>query len=141
VSEQNAFRGYSTLLLLVLVYGAASLLHFAHNAVYLHEYPNLPASLTSTGVCAAWCGVTAVGALGFGGLDHYAVAPIAAHSMMMNLTILGEAAAASSLVIFVAHSLLPARPVAGRHRVAAQRFPEAMVRRLCKYLGISVYPF
>jgi hypothetical protein len=138
VSEQNAFRGNSTLLLLVLVYGAASLLHFAHNAVYLHEYPNLPASLTSTGVCAAWCGVTAVGALGywlyrrisrvaglltiafygalgFGGLDHYAVAPIAAHSMMMNLTILGEAAAASALVIFVARSLLPARPVEGRH--------------------------
>ena len=125
------------MLLLVLVYGAASLLHFAHNAAYLHEYPNLPASLTSTGVCAAWCGVAAVGALGywlyrrisrvaglltiaiygtlgFGGLDHYAVAPIAAHSITMNLTILGEVAAASALLIFVARLLLHARPIERR---------------------------
>jgi hypothetical protein len=109
VSEPNAFRDNSTLLLLVLVYGAASLLHFAHNAAYLHEYPNLPASLTASGVGAAWCGVTAVGALGFGGLDHYAVAPIAAHSIMMNLTILGEVAAASALLVFVARLLLHAR--------------------------------
>jgi hypothetical protein len=132
VSEQAASRGNSTLLLLILVFGAASLLHFVHNAVYLNEYPNLPASLTSTGVYAAWCGMTAVGALGywlyrrisqvmglltiaiysvlgFGGLDHYVVAPIAAHSIMMNLTVVVEVVAAAALLIFVARLILLTR--------------------------------
>src|ERR1700719_2871541 len=99
------------LLPLMLVYGAASLLHFMHNAVYVRDYPNLPAWLTSTGVVAAWLVVAAVGVLwyllysrvsrvaglitigiyamfGLGGLDHYAVAPVSAHTIAMNLTIL-----------------------------------------------------
>jgi hypothetical protein len=113
----------------VLVYCAASLLHFGHNAAYLHEYPNLPPWLTSTGVYAAWCAITAIGALGywlyrrisraagllvitvyavlgFGGLDHYVVAPISAHSIMMNLTIVVEIAAAAVLLLCVARSIL-----------------------------------
>lgn len=117
------------LLPLMLVYGVASLLHFVHNAVYLHEYPNLPAWLTSAGVFAAWLVVAAVGVLGyliytlvsrsaglvtitiyallgFGGLDHYAVAPISAHTLSMNLTILLEVAAAGALLIFVARSAI-----------------------------------
>jgi hypothetical protein len=40
--------------------------------------------------------------LGFGGLDHYTVAPVSAHSMAMNATILGEAIAASVLLVVVA---------------------------------------
>jgi hypothetical protein len=113
------------LLPLMLVYGAASLLHFAHNAVYLHDYPNLPAWLTVAKVIASWLVVAATGALGYvlyarvsraaglmtialyavlglGGLDHYAVAPVSAHTSMMNLTILLEAATASVLLVFVA---------------------------------------
>jgi hypothetical protein len=112
------------LLFLILAYCAASLLHFVHNAVYLHDYPNLPASLSAARIYAAWCGITAVGvvgywlrrvgyrvawlvvlavyaALGFGGLDHYALAPVSAHSLAMNLTIGLEALAAAALLIAV----------------------------------------
>jgi uncharacterized oligopeptide transporter (OPT) family protein len=122
------------LLPLMLVYGAASLAHFMHNAVYLRDYPNLPAWLTSTGVVAAWLVVAAVGVLGyflysrvsrvaglmtisayavlgFGGLDHYTVAPVSAHTVAMNLTILLEGVTAAVLLAFVARSAfgLPAR--------------------------------
>lgn len=119
----------AALLPLMLVYGAASLAHFVHNAVYLRDYPNLPLWLTSAGVFAAWLVVAAVGALGyllysrisraagliaiaayavlgFGGLDHYAVAPVSAHSVAMNLTILLEVAAAVVLLACVARSAL-----------------------------------
>jgi hypothetical protein len=104
----------------MLIYGAASLLHFLHNAIYLNDYPNLPSWFTAAGVMAAWLVVAAVGAVGYltysraapftglvliavyalfglDGLDHYTVAPIAAHTAGMNLTILLEAA--SSLVL------------------------------------------
>jgi hypothetical protein len=40
--------------------------------------------------------------LGFGGLDHYAVAPVSAHSMAMNATIAAEAVAASALLAVIA---------------------------------------
>jgi len=119
----------AALLPLMLVYGAASLLHFTHNAVYLHDYPNLPAWLTAGGVVAAWLLVAGVGllgyllysrisrvagliviaayaVLGFGGLDHYTVAPVAAHTVAMNLTILLEATTAAVLLIFVARCAL-----------------------------------
>ena len=119
----------AALLPLMLVYGAASLLHFIHNALYLRDYPNLPAWLTSGGVIAAWLVVATVGVLGywlylrvsrgagsiaiaayavlgFGGLDHYTVAPVSAHTVAMNLTILLEAATAAVLLIFVARSAL-----------------------------------
>ena len=115
------------LLPMMLAYGAAALLHFVHNAIYLHDYPNLPAWLTAAGVYAAWCGTTVVGvvgywlyrhasrgaglvviaiyaALGLGGLDHYAVAPISAHSLMMNLSIVVEAVCAVALLAVVASS-------------------------------------
>ena len=47
-------------------------------------------------------GLTVIGVYalsGFGGLDHYAVAPVCAHSMAMNATILGEVIAASVLLV------------------------------------------
>ncbi len=124
---RNARRQDSILLLLMLVYGGASLLHFMHNAIYLHDYPNLPVWLTTGGVVAAWLviasvgllgyllysrvsrvagliAVTAYAVLGFGGLDHYTVAPVSAHTVAMNLTILLEAATAAVLLVFVARS-------------------------------------
>ena len=99
----------------LLIYAAASLFHHVHNAVFVDAYPNMPASLTSSHVYAAWLAVTAVGILGyllhrrghrlaglcvmalyaaFGlyGLLHYHVAPMAAHTAMMHLSILAEVA-------------------------------------------------
>src|ERR1700689_3388865 len=97
----------------MVIYGAASLLHFVHNAVYIHDYPNLPRWITPLGVYLSWCAIAVVGALGywlysrvsrafglivmamyallgFAGLDHYVIAPIGAHSMAMNATIIAE---------------------------------------------------
>ncbi|MBS0417124.1 MAG: hypothetical protein JSR66_05390 [Proteobacteria bacterium] len=113
------------LLPLILIYGAASLVHFLHNAVYLGSYPNMPVWLTPLGVLASWLVVAATGAvgywllrhgwtavgliaialyavLGFAGLDHYAIAPVSAHSWAMNATILIEVIAASVLLLAVA---------------------------------------
>ena len=128
-----------TLLLLMIVYGTASLLHFVHNAVYIQSYPNLPKWITPVGVYASWCAIAAVGALGywlfcrssrllglvviavyallgFGGLDHYLVAPMSAHSLAMNASILTEVATASALLGFVAtQSLWPRRNAVADH--------------------------
>ena len=110
---------------ILLLYGAASLLHFAHNAEHLTQYPNLPVSWTRADVYLAWVGVTTLGViayllylsrhrrvglvllalyagLGFGGLLHYTRAPVARHSAAMNLTIWTEAAVAALLLLNVA---------------------------------------
>jgi hypothetical protein len=108
----------------LLVYAAATLLHFVHNAQYLAQYPNLPASWSAPDVYLAWCCITALGVvgyaaylrehrslglallglyatLGFAGLLHYTRASIAHHSALMNVTIWIEAAAATLLLINV----------------------------------------
>jgi hypothetical protein len=108
------------LLAALVVYGAASLIHFVHNAQYIAEYPNLPAWLTRSKVYLAWLAITSVGAagvlllnsgfrlsglaliavyaaLGFAGLDHYSLAAISAHSLAMNATIAFEVTAAAIL--------------------------------------------
>ena len=55
----------TVLLILALLYGAASLFHFVHNAEFLDEYPNMPAWLSPALVYGAWIGVTAVGVAGY----------------------------------------------------------------------------
>jgi len=113
------------LLFFVLAYGTASLLHHLHNAVFVDAYPNLPAWLTAAHVYAAWLAVTSIGivgyvlhrrghrtaglislaiygALGFYGLAHYAVAPLAAHTAGMHATILAEVLTALLLLIAIA---------------------------------------
>jgi hypothetical protein len=117
-------RGSKPLTWLLGVYGLASLAHFAHNAEYLHAYPNLPAWLSRFQIYGVWCGMTAVGligyalyrggrpfvglwllmlytALGFDGLLHYRRAPPAAHTLAMNLTIWSEVAAAALALMAV----------------------------------------
>jgi hypothetical protein len=105
---------------LLLLYGAASLLHFAHNAAYLSDYPNLPGWMSRSQVYVVWFLMTALGvtgyflvrtgrqlaglvlvgcyaALGFDGLLHYTRAPIGTHTTAMNLSIWFEVAAAALL--------------------------------------------
>lgn len=105
-------------------YCLASLIHFAHNAEFLAQYPNMPAWLTRSHVYGAWLLITGIGviglavvrsrffpvglvllaiyaALGFDGLLHYRLAPISAHTVAMNLTIGFEVAAAACLLWFV----------------------------------------
>jgi hypothetical protein len=107
-----------TLAVLLIVYAAASLLHFIHNAEYLADYPNLPASWMRADIYLAWLAITLVGAagwcllaygkriagllsiagyalLGMDSLGHYIVAPVSAHTAAMNLTILLEVSAAA----------------------------------------------
>lgn len=111
----------STLPWLFALYAAATLLHFAHNAEYLAQYPNLPPTWSRAEVYGAWGCVMALGllgyglfafghrkigltllglyaVLGFGGLLHYTRAPMAHHSATMNVTIWTEAAAGALLL-------------------------------------------
>ena len=117
---------------MLLLYLAASLLHFAHNAEYLADYPNLPAWLGRADVYLVWLGLAAVGvvgyalyrggwrlaglsllgayaAAGFDGPLHYTRAPFAAHTAAMNFTIWFEVAAAGLLLIAVVASLVAGR--------------------------------
>jgi len=113
-----------TLLALVLVHAAASLVHFVHNATFLADYPNMPIWITPGGIYAVWLAEAAVGAagvwlylrgrmiglaliaiyavLGFAGLDHYMLAPISAHTVAMNATIWLETATGVVLLAFAA---------------------------------------
>ena len=115
----------STLAVLIVLYAAASLLHFTHNAEYLAHYPNLPPSWTRAEVYLAWGAVTVPGILGFAlyrsgqrrsglallalyallgfaGLLHYTRAPWSHHSAAMNLTIALEVACAAFLLLHIA---------------------------------------
>jgi hypothetical protein len=123
-------------LLLVAAYFLTSLGHFAHNAEFICEYPNLPTWLTRAKVYASWLAITSVGvvgfiliknklvaaglllvatyaALGFDGLGHYAVAPMALHTLGANITILSEVAAAALLLPATVYLLVS--HVRGRH--------------------------
>jgi len=106
---------------LLLLYAATSLLHFAHNARYLADYPNLPPWLSQADVYLSWGALTLLGIagfvlyrrlhratgllllcvyalIGFDGLLHYGRAPMAAHTAMMNFTIWAEVVAAALLL-------------------------------------------
>ena len=106
------------LLALLLIYGAASLVHFIHNAEFLADYPGMPSSWTREGVYLVWLAMSLIGVVGWllasrgfqvaglllvalyavCGLDslgHYVLAPLSAHTPAMNSTILFEVAAAA----------------------------------------------
>jgi hypothetical protein len=122
-------RRFKALLILSSLYFLASLGHFAHNAEFICTYPNLPPWLTRGKVYAAWLAITVVGAagfwlirrglpllglalvavyaaLGFDGLAHYSVAPMALHPFWANVSILGEVAAAALLLPVVLLAML-----------------------------------
>jgi hypothetical protein len=114
---------------LLLVYLAASLIHFIHNAEFLADYPNLPTSWTRFGVYSAWIVMTIIGvggwimksrryqlagllllamyaALGLDSLAHYVVAPLSNHTAVMNLTMLLEVTAAALVFIEVVRQIV-----------------------------------
>jgi hypothetical protein len=125
-------RSHRALLVLLLAYGAASLIHFTHNAELVRDYPGLPETWTRAGVYLAWLGLTAVGVggwlllgrgfriaglgvlaayalLGIDSLGHYVLAPMSAHTAGMNSTILLEVTAASLVLLEVARQLAKRR--------------------------------
>jgi hypothetical protein len=118
-----------TLFILLLIYWAASLIHFVHNAEFLVDYPNMPASWSRTGVYFAWMGMTVVGvagwillsrghqlsgllflavyaAFGLDSLGHYVLAPVSDHTVAMNSTILFEVAAAALVLIEIVKQMV-----------------------------------
>ena len=126
-SERFAIR-IDVLLTFLVAYAAAGLFHYSHNAEFLDQYPNMPAWLSRAQVYTAWLGVTAVGVvgfflarsrypflglivlavyglLGFDGLGHYGVAPVSAHTLVMNVTIWLEVVTAALLLAAVASCL------------------------------------
>ncbi len=128
MGEQAPKRPATALLIFLFAYAAASLLHHAHNAEFLADYPNMPVWLSRTKVYLAWFAVAALGlvgyllvgrdhqlvglsiiavcaGLGFDGLGHYSLAPFAEHTATMNLTIWLEAATAALLLAAVASSI------------------------------------
>ena len=121
----NDARSTKALTALLVAYAAASLFHYSHNAEFLAEYPNMPASLSRAKIYAAWLGGTAVGTLGylllragrplaglallavyavlgFDGFAHYGLAPASAHTAAMNASIWLEAATAALVLAAVA---------------------------------------
>ena len=136
VKVNNGPRNEMVLEVLLLLYAAASLLHFTHNAELVQAYPNLPSWISRSSVYLTWLVITAVGALGYllhryrpqvvgfvllciyagvglDGLLHYTRAPIHSHSYGMNFTIWFEAIVASILLMYL---LLKAKKLTSQHR-------------------------
>jgi hypothetical protein len=134
-ADRRASRALGGLLVL---YAATSLLHFAHNAEYLADYPNLPAWLSRADVYFAWCAAALLGVtgyvlycrahrrlglllllvyalIGFDGLLHYRLAPLSMHTGMMNFTIWAEVLAAALLLAAVISTALRRREFARLH--------------------------
>jgi len=122
---------------LLLLYCAASLLHFWHNAEYVADYPNLPRWITGASVYATWLVIALFGltgyllfrrrhrmvglgllavyaAFGFDGLLHYTRAPRSAHTLAMNVTILAEVITAGVALSVVAWLAYRPEPLATR---------------------------
>lgn len=122
--------------LLLGLYTLASFLHFVHNGMMLHAYPNMPNWITASGVYATWLGIAAVGLTGYvltrlgavalgliflalyavaglDGLAHYTLAPVMAHSITMNFTIWFEVVTAGLLLVAIGRMLIQ-RQQAGR---------------------------
>ena len=126
--------------LLVVVFLAANLMHFVHNAEYIAYYPGMPSWLTREKVYLAWVAgasiglsgllvyrtklkvlglalVAAYGALGIEGLAHYTLALCSDHTLATNLTIWFEVLAGLSLLL--ASATLIGRTVSMRVTVSS----------------------
>ena len=125
--EQTPASHRDALTLPLIACGAASLIHHVHNAIYLADYPGMPAWITPVFVYAAWLGAASLGIVGYllrrrgfglpgliacaayacyglDGLAHYRLAPVSRHTLAMNLTIWLEVGAALVLLTAVART-------------------------------------
>ena len=116
---------YTAIASATAAYCLASLLHFAHNAVFLEVYPNLPSSITVISIWSVWFAITSIGVagwllvrsgrvtsglivigvyacFGFDGLGHYSVASMSSHTWGMNVTIWLESVTAGILLCLIA---------------------------------------
>jgi uncharacterized membrane protein YphA (DoxX/SURF4 family) len=116
------------LIVLACLYCLAALIHFTHNAEFLTDYPNMPQWITRSGVYFVWAAEALIGvlglvllwrgftrsgvvllmlyaALGFDGLLHYSLAPMAAHTFAMNFTIWLEVIAGAFVIVYGAKYL------------------------------------
>jgi hypothetical protein len=117
------------LLIALIACSVAMLVHHAHNAQFIADYPRMPGWLSPEFVYLAWLGATAVGVGGYlllrvgarivgscallayavyavDGLLHYTRAPVSAHTPAMNATILLEAVTGALLFVVVLHGML-----------------------------------
>lgn len=108
----------------LVAFATASLVHFTHNAEFIADYPNLPPAWSRGHVYLAWLAMTAIGlagwlvlqrgwrwrglallvvyaVLGLDSLGHYILAPMTAHTLAMNATILAEVTAAGLVLVAV----------------------------------------
>lgn len=125
---------------LFVVFFAANLLHFVHNAEYIAFYPGIPGWMTREGVYLAWVAgvsvglvglwmvrsrfaclgaalIAAYGAQGLDGLAHYSLALCSEHTLATNLTIWFEVLAGFCLLLAAAlwAGRLLSRPTAAVH--------------------------
>ena len=113
-----------SLLVLISINVAASMLHYAHYFIFYNAYPNETAWLSPPRVDLVWFIVSFIGVMGYvlfkrqrftwsflvlylygllglASLSHYALAPMAAHTFATNVLILSSAGAAAVLLIYV----------------------------------------
>ena len=121
--------------ILLLVFFAANLVHFAHNAEYIAYYPGMPPSFTREKIYLAWVAgasigllgllayratwkilglalLAAYGAVGIAGLAHYTLALCSEHTLATNLTIWFEVLTGLSLLL--ASAVLMGKSIAMR---------------------------
>lgn len=113
-----------SLLVLITINVAASMLHYTHYFIFYSTYPNGTAWLSPPRVDLAWFAISIIGVIGYvlfkrhrftwsflclylygllglASLGHYALAPVAAHTFAANVLILSSAGAAAVLLIYV----------------------------------------
>lgn len=110
--------------LFVGLHAVGTFIHFLHNAIFLPDYPGVPADWIPTGLLLSWLPIGALGLAGYSlhrsreragrvllavfgisgyvGLLHYTLAPLAEHSAMMHAMIALEVATATLLLVKLA---------------------------------------
>lgn len=128
--------------ILLLVFFAANLVHFTHNAEYIVYYPGMPSSFTREKIYLAWVAgaslgllgllaykakfkilglalLAAYGAVGIDGLAHYTLALCSEHTLATNLTIWFEVLAGLSLLL--SSAVLIGKTLSTRLRISLKR--------------------